>query len=863
MQPLLLRTLMCALLGLCTIHAYAQSTYQDALAIYNFRKQLQDYYELAGSNQPLIQPPSGAQKQVSINNVSPRIQPVIESVVAAQLAALAANAPADQNYTRPIGTALRPSTSRIVTAFADTAMIEQQVVEEFYALEQYVRGQDGNAHTSNLMETGAQGSDQLPEEFQYLPMINQQFSAQNASLTRANATSGSIGLVSGGLPEAQIIQGIVDWTVQRAKEELMRAFLQNWLNKLENDAILKAAFPKTLDLLATTDLTTLISQGDVWKSAFRQDLEDIPAHLPAIVRAILARVPATRLDANTRLQIEGTVEVASGLYVQLQQKKNIVDAIGTESATIMSQDRPTYSYAARGVVAVEIFISSVQIVEAGLPRIVTPQAILQLSQGQLQELWNLMYVRNQTRMKVAFNIQDTTAFYNKVNNALAKVQLALADVASILNTIAQLGASKNLDGTPVQDATVYFDLIVQLMEEGLELGQLLGIHDQNAQHLLENFVKPLGDDIGAIAEGVASKHYGLVVTNLISVLRLLGNELINDPKVTAILDASADGIALMDHLRQDLKTQTNPDTLIKDVKASLLQFKQQIDSIDGGRLAQEIDSLIKEVEAIVSTDIQKVRSAVDRLLKKTANSIGKWAEELNVGEGLEEIAEWVNTYGRFMVNVLTAETSADVQEAFEDAAMKTGSYMVKQTSVTSATLTFFPGYTFGREIAQAPGNTGLGTSLPAPSNASYMGATLPIGIELAIGIKSRVIGAAGLFLQMADLGAVLNYRLTATSDSLGPDSMEVKYSTAISPEIGFRQVLSPGLAIVLHTAKAPIAFGARVSYTPMLREVQSDGQPLLQANMLQIGAFVAVDITVLQLFASRKKLNTDWKRINE
>lgn len=846
---ILVACLLCAALFPCRL--VAQTLYQDAMAIYEFRHLLLAYDEAynGGAHQQLV--PS---RNAKIGQLPVPLQSCIRAI---------AGGGSGNGVRQPFTTGFDGNIQTNQALQGDSLIRQQQAIAAFYDLEQYVRGADGNPATPDI------GRDktltQAPQSLDFLPQINQQLrGGSGVGITEVNPTGGVLSALSGGIPEAAIIQGIVDWTVQRAKEELMRAFLQNWLTHLEAEPVLQAAFPKSLDLLATTDLTTIISQGAVWKAAFEQDLRDVPAHLPAIMDAVLAHVPAGRLDADTRLQLTGAARVASGIYVQLHQKHKLSTAILTTSNTLLADEKTTYSYAERGLFATQVLLNAVQIEEAGALKVLRPETIQNLTPGQFDELWNLLVIQERAALLAISQVSDAEldAVLAKIKTKTKAALLDIASAASILLEIRHENTAdkKTSDEDRFQEAAAYFGLVTDLLEEGLDFVALFGVQDAKARAMLDQLIRPLGQNIAGIAEGISTKQYGLVVTNLIASLRLLSSELVLNQEAKDLLTATADAIQLIGQLREDLSSATNADELLQQVQASLQAFRDSIRTIDGGKLAAQIDALIKDLQTLAGKELKELKKELDKRLEDALKALEKHIKDIDLGDGLEEVAQQLNTYGRFMVNVLTAENSDDVKEAFEDAAMKTGSYMVKQTSKFSATVTFLPGFALGREYARMGGSSQVAPAFLQP--ATFTGMCLPIGMEFAVGTGSRGIGAVGLYAQVADLGAVMNFRLkqTTVNDTVGADTLAV---TDISPEIGFRQVLSPGLGVVCHVAKAPIAFGARMSYAPLLRSLEVNGDPTLQASVWQVGGFVAVDVTVFQFFASRKKCKQDWKRISE
>lgn len=95
-------------------------------------------------------------------------------------------------------------------------------------------------------------------------------------------------------------------------------------------------------------------------------------------------------------------------------------------------------------------------------------------------------------------------------------------------------------------------------------------------------------------------------------------------------------------------------------------------------------------------------------------------------------------------------------------------------------------------------------------------------------------------VQVFDLGAVLNYRLTGSDEE----------DESSNPNITFKQLLSPGVNYVYHFANSPMVVGAGVNYSPDLRKI-TQGSTEFKANAIRYGIFVAVDVTALFFHVSK------------
>ncbi|MEM7037886.1 MAG: hypothetical protein AAF570_12960, partial [Bacteroidota bacterium] len=664
---------------------------------------------------------------------------------------------------------------------------KQEMVLEWHYFMNFILDGKGHAATDGALNLndGALTTD-FPSKFSHLNATANFISTPGAgSQVQAYETS-LLTTLTGNIPESEIIMGIVDWTIQRAKEELMRSFLKRWIETIEGDSILMTAFPRTLDLLATTDLSTIISDGDVWKAAFQQDLNAAPANLPSITRQVLARVRSERITPELRREIMGMAIVTSDLFLSLKRKNSLADAIGLASKEVSLRD--SLSYTERGLLVAEILVSSVRLAPDGSATFISPQNILQLSPGQMRDYWNLIFVRNAQLFKKAFRIDNLKKFYNSVLEKINRFQLVLSKVANILtdvktiltvqpnSTVNARSTAKN--GITFQDVDDYFQLSMNLITEALSLVQEFDVPVPEVATKLKDVVLPLGTYVMDMAEGVATQQYGMVVTNMISALELLSNKVVKDPKVKATLQTAENLAKMVDHWNKDVKNQSTGEGLITAAHERLRSFLKAVEASISAEVRDLIQETLNKLKDAAISELNKAKAFVKAELKKLEKAVAEKVKALVDDPGLEELVTALNKYGRFVVNVLTAANSEEVKQAFEEAATGVGSFMVKQESKSSIFVTFLPGASIGREIAVAPAQIAAqGVDSVVASNKTFGGASLPLGIEFSMGVKSRVIGAVGLYAQFADLGQLLNYRLGKQD------------SVAAFPEIGFSQVL--------------------------------------------------------------------------
>jgi hypothetical protein len=91
------------------------------------------------------------------------------------------------------------------------------------------------------------------------------------------------------------------------------------------------------------------------------------------------------------------------------------------------------------------------------------------------------------------------------------------------------------------------------------------------------------------------------------------------------------------------------------------------------------------------------------------------------------------------------------------------------------------------------------------------------------------------------LGALATVRVT------NPDSSSNEAQAERDPEVRFEQVLAPG--IYPYYGIGPFDFGFGIGFVPSLRAARDrEARDFDSLNVLRLGVFAAVDISVLPLF---------------
>ncbi|MFP2927752.1 hypothetical protein ACLESO_21645 [Pyxidicoccus sp. 3LG] len=191
-----------------------------------------------------------------------------------------------------------------------------------------------------------------------------------------------------------------------------------------------------------------------------------------------------------------------------------------------------------------------------------------------------------------------------------------------------------------------------------------------------------------------------------------------------------------------------------------------------------------------------------------------------------------------VVELANADSSETVVRTLEAAAAPVGSYSTKYER-PSVTLNALLGAAYSYEWLDDVTDT---------TNGSTLSVFAPIGVHASwpVGKKFHLGGMVSVF----DLGAVVSPRLSSETHTLeGGGEQEV----LAEPNVGFEQVLSPGVFLLLGVAESPIILGTGFSMVPSLRkvsttEILADGSAQVtidERNAFRWSVFASMDLTLL------------------
>lgn len=200
--------------------------------------------------------------------------------------------------------------------------------------------------------------------------------------------------------------------------------------------------------------------------------------------------------------------------------------------------------------------------------------------------------------------------------------------------------------------------------------------------------------------------------------------------------------------------------------------------------------------------------------------------ERNIYQKRQKGKERFIKYSTFMGTVADAQSSEQIEFAFELFALPPGSSKMKKHSPVSVALNAYVGPTAGIEYLETTDQSGI-FALHAP-----------VGINLNWGLSGEN-GSFSLFVPIIDVGAITAFRFGDETSTL--------------PELSFKNIIAPGAYAVYGFGKdLPFAFGIGGQLGPNTRKIEVDEFGMPTENRIdsgfRIGAFLSVDIPVFHFY---------------
>jgi hypothetical protein len=605
---------------------------------------------------------------------------------------------------------------------------------------------------------------------------------------------------SGGVA-ANIINGVANLMIQRAKQELVGAFLSKLQNFFSQHSELDTLFPKTIALmpnLLNYSYSTLLKS---LQTAFQSDLSNLPQNIGNITdtkdfQKLFADMP------------ELTILVKSFpcIYNVINGKNNAAEALD-DIANFAAWNTPTsdiyFLNFKAGIKFTDIISQSLR-ANKSLPTTSPSQSWIGLS--DLKEL-----ISSNPMLTIYLGL-----IYEQVKDSGILYYSAPGKSDSLSHFI------KSYSG----DITTLGKKITDFVQIANTIDTAIGTITYKKQ----NHVSLTNDDY---------YNYINTVINLTEMGADLTKWGTSSAPVGKYLTAARDGDDIYRYIYQaqyDLAFSKLMDFLgdIMNIKAD--SAKNWLTVINTGSKRINADSL--------GDMSKKDWKKVDSLLKKNAGPPNVTAaliklKSLRKVDSIQSVLKDLNKYGTLAAGLATAKTPDDVTAALENAILPVGSASIKKFSKFNMAIQSYLG-------------VDLVLSTPTPNVPSVwtdkFGVIAPIGLSFSWPVFGH--WSASAFLSIFDLGAVVAYQLKydTTQSQAGSKTPVVQKSY----QVNFGQIVCPGLFGVIGLPKyLPISVGGGWEYGPGLGKIKNSGTTVANNPQGRWAVFVAVDIPFFNIINNK------------
>jgi hypothetical protein len=637
----------------------------------------------------------------------------------------------------------------------------------------------------------------------------------------------------GGIDVTNIAQGMSQFMIDRAKEELNVAFFNRFKTEIDKNEEIKALFPSTARTMGDIMGYQYPQMLPALRVSFNEDMKLFPQHIDDLFKLpkykqLLREFPEVRV----RIQ---SIRIIQSLETESTNAADIIKDFADLEEWSDSTASNKFKNMGNTLKLARVFSESVRYHEVDTTN---DEDTIWISPKQLRDLFEnkkaftiylgLIYqqVKNEG---IQFVGRDTVAF-TKLMEKYRKDAFIFQDLLAEFITLADKveAGRKEIKVKRAEDIKLteddYYNYIntgIDVVAYGFDIIRVF-----NDSFVSDDYIK-IARSGNELYRNVYRKEYTSAVLNGVDIinatLQLIGKDTLVFYNTNAI-------DTLLKFYSNDTTLKLNLNTLMTCVR-------------NGGKKNFCKINVEKECKAILSyfdglTDEQ--RKALDMGAEKRVRKLCVYILTSEKVEKLGDLMPKVTKYGVFIAGMANAKTAEDVAALIESSALPAGSSSIKKSSKFNVSLQSYLGI-YGR--LGSSGNAGTSW------NNQY-GLHGPVGISASIGLQKA--GSLSAFFSVFDLGAIIDYQLQTDSVPAANGAQTTEVTAESKIKLG--QILSPGAFLVYgFPFNLPISFGIGTQYGPGLNKIESNGIVVANSPSWRPCMFLSVDIPLVTLFNSRKQ----------
>jgi hypothetical protein len=644
--------------------------------------------------------------------------------------------------------------------------------------------------------------DALADTLNKNPFMVNMFAVQAA----AGNNGFSFGSAIGGLDVTNLANGISDFLIKRAKEELTLAFFNRFKKFSEDNPEFQVLFPKT-----TANLSNLLDYAypqmlPALRTGFLEDLKNVTYKLDDVLNLprysnLLKNLPEIKICLRS---IKLVHELESGLA-------NPAEVLH-EFSLFPEWHNPNGTIAIRnigGALDVATLLSEsikadtashtddVWVPAKELRRLLDDEVFLRIYVG-------LLYRKAQI---------DEIKFYDANNNPSLFCNILLAQKNNLLTFRSTL--------SDLFDLTSGINALVGDISAKKRAGTALTNDDYY------NYINTSIDFIGK-ANTIVKNYVDLPLDEDYLDIAKKSNEIYKDVYTQKYAQLFSDALDVFDHILNKI----DEGSKYKDLKS-----QTSITSYNGKEknTVQKIADVTKDYSQVKEEVIKNI------LTDPAVNADIKLAVGNYRLKQLVNFLKELKPYGLFMADMVGAQKPEEVEAALENAVLPVGSSSVKKNTNSNLSVQAYLGAYLSNK------NNSLN------SWTSKFGVIAPIGISYTPGFLSwKSGGSLSLFGSLIDLSAIVDYKLKKDS-TVNANGTANTNAVSKDYKIKLGQIFSPGVFVVYgFFSNLPLSLGVGGQYRPGLSKINVDNTTVLNNPSWRWSIFLAVDIPFFNLHNKMK-----------
>jgi hypothetical protein len=604
---------------------------------------------------------------------------------------------------------------------------------------------------------------------------------------------------AGGMPVTRIADGLSQFLVERAKQELSIAFFRKFKKTLQDPRYrdLPTLFPMTADLLLQLEeeIENYERLIDNLREAFKNDIQRIHYNFPGIIDNHPAFFESHRplkagLLSACYIAQEADNQTHPGDIIA-NYPLEFVDELDDKNYKGTIQTIQLLSYSFRDTLKGEE--ASYWVPISSLRELVNDRKALKIYLGLIYQVARLDYDSiPYDRTTLVHLLDEVAKVYDHGSDVYQRYKVFILKygekVDAVTKMIRETKVAGMADSVKVETYIRFVKTTVDLLAYSAEICKL-----------------PVIKPIGTLAEFPAkSKKYFDLAYAAVDL-----SAAINRKNYPAAINGAVSLYAMA--------TTKNADIVLhnagNDSAAGITVAVSQVSGTNTDSLSSAVDTLQK-----VAGNRQDLKLSADSI-KQFAGTRGKLLK-----------------YGSFMASVANATSAKQVKDIIEKAALPVGSSRIKRAAQFNVAINGYIGGYFGFEKIQ---------KVESKSTLNTFGITAPVGVSVSMGKQllfwpTKDEWSTSLFVSLIDVGTIAAFRIKDDS-------------TEQIPAIQLKHIFAPGAFVSVGIPKTPLSLNIGWQVGPNLRKIVTT--PTLQNDYSQymytrFAVSLVVDIPVFNLYTS-------------